>query len=116
MSRWASDATRKPERAPRFAIPMSLRYRRRGEAAWHEGTIENISRTGVLFSAEKLMDLRDTVEMTFQLPVEVGGENAAQVICVGKVVRTVLPPASDQPSALAASIRSYKFIPKVEDA
>ncbi len=115
MSRWVSDTKEKTERATRFVISMPLRYRMPGETAWHRGKVENISRTGVLFSAEELMDVASPVEMTFQLPVEIGGPGAAQVLCVGNVVRTVLPPTSDQPPAMAASIRSYKFNPKIEE-
>jgi PilZ domain len=106
------DAPKEPTRAQRFAIAMPLSYRRPGEPDWHEGKVENISRTGVLFNAKELMDESAPVEMTFQLPVEIGGAGAAQVFCAGKIVRTVLPPSSDQQPALAAQFRSYQFVPK----
>jgi PilZ domain len=112
MSNWANGTARGPERARRFAIPMPLRYRRRGEETWHAGKVENISRSGVLFKVETLMDECVPIEMTFQLPVEMGGENAARVFCVGKVIRTVLPFSSDQQPSLAADIQSYQFVPK----
>lgn len=78
--------------------------------------MQNISRTGVLFTVETVMDVSTHVEITFQLPVEISGGSAGQVLCVGQVVRTVLPPTTDQPPALAATIRSYQFIPRGEDA
>jgi hypothetical protein len=115
MSRWSSDAKEGTERATRFAIPMALSYREPGETAWHKGKVENISRTGVLFTGEGLVDAGTLIEMTFQLPVEVGGRGGAQVLCVGNVVRTVLPPSSDQPPAMAAHIRSYKFVQKMRE-
>jgi hypothetical protein len=115
MSRWASDTKEKAERAPRYAISMALSYRRPGETVWHKGKVENISRTGVLFRVEELMDPGALIEMTFQLPVEIGGESGARVLCVGNVVRTVMPPSSDQPPAMAALIHSYKFVHKMRE-
>lgn len=112
MSRWVSDTKQYPTRAQRFEIPMPLHYRRRGEEEWREGTIQNISRTGVLFRVEELMEESTLVEMNFQLPEEVGGVNAAQILCAGRIVRTVLPAATDQPPALVAIIQSYRFIQK----
>ena len=41
--------TTTPTRAPRFSLRLPIRYRTVGEPAWHDGTTENISRSGVLF-------------------------------------------------------------------
>jgi hypothetical protein len=99
------------DRATRFAIPMSLRYRRPGEKGWRRGKVENVSRTGILFSARLLMDPGTPVEIIFQLPVEAAGPGAAKIRCRGDVVRTVLPPSASPTLSLAANIRSYKLIP-----
>jgi PilZ domain len=112
MSRWEGKTDREPRRARRFVIHMPLRYHQPGENVWRHGRVENISRTGVLFSAEELMDLSAPIEMRFQLPVEIGGATAAQVLCAGEIVRTVPPPSSGQLPFLAAQIRTYQFIPK----
>ena len=42
-----------PTRAQRFQLHLPLRYRRLGEKQWHEGTTENISRSGMLFQADE---------------------------------------------------------------
>src|SRR5215472_188737 len=42
-----------PSRAQRFQLHLPLKYRRLGEKLWHEGTTENISRSGMLFKAEE---------------------------------------------------------------
>jgi hypothetical protein len=112
MRHWISNTSTEPERAQRFVIAMPLRYRLPGEDVWHQGNVQNISRSGVLFRAEGLMDEGAPIELTFQLPVEIGGESAAQVYCLGKVVRAVLPPTSDQPPALVVLIHSYQFVQK----
>ena len=87
MSDKTSEAGLKPDRAQRFAIPMALRYRRRGEKGWRRGKVENVSRTGVLFSARLLMEPGSPVEMKLQLPEEAGWPNPARIFCKGNVVR-----------------------------
>lgn len=98
-------------RAPRYPIPMPLRYRKPDEAAWHDGKVENISRTGVLFTVEGLFERGVPVELTFQLPVQFGGRSAGQVLCQGRIVRVARQAASDGLPAMAAQIESYKLFP-----
>jgi len=97
-------------RAPRFPIEMFLRYRPSGEIGWREGTTVNISRSGVLFQVDQLLEVGTPIEMSFALPVEIGGEAGAEVSCRAQVVRTVMPPSTDTPPAIAATILEYCFV------
>jgi len=99
-----------PPRAQRFDFQLPLRYRASGETAWQEGRTENISRTGVLFWVGRSMEAHTPVEISFEMPVEVGGERGAEVVCQGEIVRTVLPATTDAQPALAARILEYQFI------
>jgi hypothetical protein len=100
-------------RAPRYRLQIPLRYRPSGDHQWREGRTENISRSGVLFRTDHLMPLQTPIEMLLALPVEVGGgEDAATVICRGRVVRT--QPADgasgdDGQPAVAATIAGYRL-------
>lgn len=107
-SRWANNVNGS-SRARRFAIQMPIHYRRSGEIGWHEGQVENISRSGVLFQARQLMDLQALLDLSFELPVEIGGEAGAAVVCRGEVVRRVPPATTDAPAALATRILEYHF-------
>ena len=98
------------DRAQRFSMQMSLRYRVKGETKWRKGKTENISRTGVLFRGEVLADANSPIEMGMVLPAEVFGDPAAEVVCKGTVVRTV-PSASPQGMpALATTISQYRLV------
>lgn len=110
MRGWVSKTSSESDRALRFAIAMPLNYRQPGEDVWHDGQVQNISRSGVLFSAEELIEESSPIELTFQLPVEIGGESTAKVLCLGKVVRTVSPASPDQPPALVVIIRSFHLV------
>ncbi|MBI1984393.1 MAG: PilZ domain-containing protein [Acidobacteria bacterium] len=109
-SRWDNNTSKGSPRAQRFAIHMPIQYRRTGEIGWHEGQVENISRSGVLFQAAQLMDLQALLDLSFELPVEIGGEAGAAVVCRGEVVRRVPPATTDAPAALATKILEYHFL------
>ena len=100
-------------RAPRYPLRIPLRYRQSGEQQWREGRTENISRSGVLFRTDHLIPLQTPIEMLLALPAEVaGGEEAATVICRGRIVRTE-PPGGDAEDearpAVAATIAGYRL-------
>jgi len=97
-------------RAQRFPIEAPLRYRVGGELAWNEGATVNISRSGVLFWAEKEIEPKTMLEMLIVFPSELTGNGPASILCWGRVVRNegVNVPCSSP--MLAAEIIKYRFI------
>ena len=98
-----------PTRAQRFYIQLPLRYRRLGEKEWHVGTTENISRSGMLFEADELLQPAAQLEINLVLPAEIAGLSATEVVCRGEVVRTVERRGETVSPALAARILQYHF-------
>ena len=98
-----------PARAKRFQLHLPLRYRRLGEKDWHVGTTENISRSGMLFQADELLQPSAQVEINLVLPQEIAGLSATEVVCRGEVVRTVEGHGTTLSPALAARILQYHF-------
>jgi PAS domain S-box-containing protein len=96
-------------RAQRFHLHLPLRYRRLGEKEWHVGTTENISRSGMLFEADELLQPSSQLEINLVLPAEIAGLSATEVVCRGEVVRTVEPKGETLSPALAARILQYHF-------
>jgi PAS domain S-box-containing protein len=100
-------------RAQRFHLHLPLRYRRLGEKEWHVGTTENISRSGMLFEADELLQPSSQLEINLVLPAEIAGLSATEVVCRGEVVRTVERKADRKGEtlspALAARILQYHF-------
>jgi PAS domain S-box-containing protein len=98
-----------PFRAHRFNLRLPLRYRKVGEQGWRQGTTENISRSGMLFQAEEVLQPNAQLEINLVLPAEIAGLSPTEVVCRGEVVRAV---ASGEPAttpALAAKILQYHF-------
>ncbi len=98
-----------PNRAQRFQLHLPLRYRRLGEKDWHVGTTENISRSGMLFQADEVLQPNAQLEINLVLPQEIAGLSATEVVCRGEVVRTVEQKGPAVSPALAARILQYHF-------
>jgi DNA-binding response OmpR family regulator len=98
-----------PSRAQRFQLHLPLRYRRLGENSWREGTTENISRSGMLFKTDEVLQPSSQLEINLVLPAEIAGLSATEVVCRGEVVRTVERKGETVSPALAARILQYHF-------
>jgi PAS domain S-box-containing protein len=96
-------------RAQRFQLHLPLKYRRLDEDKWHDGETRNISRSGLLFQAEDVLQPNVILEINLVLPAEIAGLSATEVVCRGEVVRTVTPSGEKMPPALAAKILQYHF-------
>jgi len=98
-----------PARAQRFQLHLPLRYRRLGEAQWHVGKTENISRSGLLFQSDDVLQPNSQLEINLVLPAEIAGLAGTEVVCRGEVVRTVERQGESVSPALAARILQYHF-------
>jgi PilZ domain len=88
---------------------LPLKYRRLDEEKWHDGKTRNISRSGLLFQAEDLLQPNVVLEINLVLPSEIAGLSPTEVVCRGEVVRTVEDAGEEMPPALAAKILQYRF-------
>ena len=71
------------ERALRYSLQIPLRYRRAGHHDWATGETRNLSESGLLFSAEHLLEVDTRLEITFQtasLPLLSTGTRTAQIV------------------------------------
>jgi PAS domain S-box-containing protein len=114
MSRSASGAVGEPRKIPpfrarRFNLHLPLRYRPLGEKSWRPGTTENISRSGLLFRAQEMLEPNAKVEISLVLPAEIAGLAATEVVCRGEVVRSIGSQDPKVNPALAAKILQYHF-------
>jgi hypothetical protein len=103
-----ASARKMVQRDARFAVESPLLYRPTGTLNWYKGAIQNVSPSGVLFEAEKVMPVDCPIEMSFSVPAEVGSKRRIQIFCWGQVARTVMPTASDLSPSLAAKIVRYR--------
>jgi len=96
-------------RAQRFNLHLPLRYREVGEQGWRQGTTANISRSGLLFKAEEVLQPNAQLEINLVLPAEIAGLSPTEVVCRGEVVRSVQGEGTVTSPELAAKILQYHF-------
>jgi hypothetical protein len=88
-----------------------MKYRCVGQTNWREATTENISSSGVLFRAPELLELSTPIEMRVALPIGASHDRFPEVLCSGRIVRTVDMSAADRRPGLAAAITEYRLRP-----
>lgn len=96
-------------RARRLPLQLLIRYRAIGEEAWHHARTKNVSRTGVLFLTDEVLDVTTALEMSLSLEVA-ERDRAGEAQLVGVVVRREELPGSGI-LAVAASIEDHHLIP-----
>jgi len=99
-------------RARRLKLDTPVRYRVKNLGTWHEGVIENLSQSGLLFYGPQRFPNNTLVEMVFEMPEEISGQKNSTVLCQGRVIRTkeASQRAEAEKVSLAVSILDYKFL------
>ena len=108
-------------RARRLKLDLALRYRVNSTSTWHEGSVENLSQTGILFNGPQQLPVNALIEMVFEMPEEISGQKNRNVLCQGRVIRCKEQTGKQEERSrekdsesnsglLAASIVDYKFI------
>jgi hypothetical protein len=93
-------------RAERFPLELPVKYRPLGSNVWFEGTTENISRSGVLFRTDHIVDVDTPIEIDIALLP--GAAGRADVHCHGRIVRSER--RAPLPAAVAVVFSDYEFV------
>src|SRR5579864_6586792 len=97
-------------RARRLKLDIPVRYRVKNLSSWFEGTIDNISQSGVLLYGPEELPENALLEMVFEMPEEISGQKNSNVLCQGRVIRSKGAHDTDEGVGMAASILDYKFL------
>jgi hypothetical protein len=98
-------------RARRLKLDTPVRYRVKNLGSWHEGTIDNLSQSGVLFIGPQNLPANTLIEMVFEMPEEISGQKNSTVLCQGRIIRSKQSGKHQEDQhSLAASILDYKFL------
>ena len=86
-----------------------MSFRPEGEAQWFTGETVNVSRSGVLFNAERIVERDTQLEIVlnmqvFQVP------NTANIVCRGHVVRVESPTEADSRTSIAIAMTNHTFV------
>jgi hypothetical protein len=88
----------------RFELRLPFEVVRNGSPLNVRGETKNVSSAGVLFTAEGLLPLGESIEYLITLPRTPGTRKDVRLRCVGKILR------EDAESAFAATLERYEFM------
>jgi hypothetical protein len=91
-------------------LDSAVRYRVKNLGTWSEGTIQNLSQSGVLLLGPQKFPENTLVEMVFEMPEEISGQKNSKVLCQGRITRMKNSQDKAEKQEFAASILDYKFI------
>jgi hypothetical protein len=106
----ANKATTMIPRAQRFPIHATLRYCIRGEKQWREGTVENISTTGLLFKGAFLVERNTQIELNIILPARPANVQSARVVSQGVIIRSWTCRGIPPVAMMAATITHTRLV------
>ena len=96
-------------RSRRIRWEKPLLYRESGSTEWVNGTVENISESGISFTGGQLVTAGIELEMIFVMPHEITGQPNSRVLCRADVARVAA--AKPGKFVLAVMMSGYSFLP-----
>lgn len=100
-------------RERRLRFSGEVQFRIGGSLQWHEGALENISRSGALFhstAVEQTLERGTSIELVLEMPKEISGQGGSLVRCQGTVARCLHAVDGKPGLLIAAGIEGYTFL------
>jgi hypothetical protein len=104
------EGSARPRRGQRFDLHLHVRFRAAGEAEWHEGTTENVSRSGAMIRAGSAPPTDVPVDVLIVLPRS-GAQPSGCLVGHGRVVRNIGTDSSTGETAFAVTVGRYRLEP-----
>ena len=87
-----------------------MQYRTSSVDPWTEGTVRNVSQSGVYFVTEGDIPKSALIELIFTMPQEIAGQENAKVFCKGKITRTMEAMDGEHPNGIAFEIVTCEYL------
>jgi PilZ domain len=97
-------------RARRVHIEMPILYRSNSTEPWIEGTIRNVSQSGLYFVTPAAMPSTEDLEVIFTMPQEIAGQPEAKVFCRVSIIRRVGAKDDHHPNGVAIEILTCEYL------
>ena len=97
-------------RARRLHVEMPILYRSSSTEPWVEGTVRNVSQSGVYFTTPGAMPATSALEVIFTMPQEIAGQPDAKVLCRVEITRRVGGKDGKEPHGLAIEILTCEYL------
>ena len=103
-----------PPRAARLSVKAPINLRAPTLSEWTQGWTINISRSGVLFRADRRLEPNTALEMMLDIPTVIATSAPGNALRRGRVVRATAPsPLEDRP-VVAAAFVDFQHTPPLD--
>jgi hypothetical protein len=97
-------------RARRIHNETPILYRHDATQPWIEGTVRNVSQSGVYFVTTAAMPSTNDLEVIFTMPQEIAGQPEAKVFCRTEIIRRVGARDDKHPNGVAIEIVTCEYL------
>ncbi|MGZ4816621.1 MAG: PilZ domain-containing protein [Terriglobales bacterium] len=97
-------------RARRIHLDTPIQYRISDRKPWSEGTVRNVSQSGVYFVTDGNLPESAMIEVIFTMPQEIAGQPEAKVLCRVDITRRVGAKDGKEPHGLAIEILTCEYL------
>ncbi len=97
-------------RARRIHMETPILYRATASDPWVEGTIKNVSQSGVYFTTTAVMPTSSSLEVIFTMPQEIAGQSEAKVFCRVDIIRRVGGKEGKESHGIAIEILTCEYL------
>jgi hypothetical protein len=91
-------------------MEMPILYRATANDPWIEGTIRNVSQSGVYFTTAASMPATSSLEVIFTMPQEIAGQPEAKVLCRADITRRLGGKDGKDQHGLAIEILTCEYL------
>jgi hypothetical protein len=97
-------------RARRLHMALPVKFRSQSGSELVAGVIDNLSQSGLFIHADSAPAKGELLEMFFEMPIEISGQQNAEVLCAGQVVRVAGTTNADGSRGFAVKVIDYRFL------
>ncbi len=97
-------------RARRLHIALPVKFRSQSATELVSGVIDNLSQSGLFIHSDNAPAKGELLEMFFEMPIEISGQQNAEVLCAGQVVRVAGAENEDGSRGFAVKVIDYRFL------
>ncbi len=97
-------------RARRLRMELPVKFRSQSANELVSGIIDNLSQSGLFIHSDNAPAKGELLEMFFEMPIEISGQQNAEVLCAGQVVRVAGTTNEDGSRGFAVKVIDYRFL------
>jgi predicted metalloprotease len=99
-----------PRAAIQFQVSLPMRFRIRGERAWHDAWADSMSAAEIIFRGDEVMEIGETLDIRLGLPQPGIGRHGGTIVSKAKVTQSWRLSEKPEQAFIAAALSGPRLI------